>query len=148
MAGSAVPSQVKHRSRGVVRSTISITTDAAGDATETNVGVGFGRLVGVMYNGGLDASAVITVKDQKTGATLLAYTTGAEGTPVFFRPTQVIVDNAGVAVAAAATAPNVNRDIYVAGKVSVTVASGGNAETGILALIIDEAAIGDLARTV
>lgn len=148
MAGSVVPSTIQHRRRGIVRTQVSITTDAAGVASETVVGVGFGRLVGFMYNGGLDASAVITIKDEKTAATLLTYTTGTEGTPVFFRPTAVIVDTAGAAITAADTAPNVNRDIFVAGTVTVTVASGGNAETGTIALITDEVGLGDLALTV
>lgn len=148
MAGTAVGSIIEHRTRGVVRTDVSITTDASGDASATVVGVGFGRLVGVLYDGGLDASAVITIKDVKSGASVVAYTTGTEGTPVAFRPTSVIADNAGTAVTAAATAPNVNRDIYLGGKVSVTVASGGNAETGVVSLIVDETGIGDLAVTV
>lgn len=148
MAGSVIPSAVGHRSRGVVRTNLAITCDAAGVATAAVVAVGFGRLVGILYNGGLDASAVITLSDTKTGATILAYTTGTEGTPVFFRPTKVIVDTAGTAVTAADTAPNVNRAIYVAGKLSVGVASGGVSETAVFSLIVDETGIGDLALTV
>lgn len=148
MAGTAVPTAIKHRSRGVVRTDVTMVTDASGDASATVIGVGFGRLVGFLYDGGLDASAVITLSDAKTGATVVSYTTGTEGTPVAFRPTTVIVDTAGTAVTAADTAPNVNRDIYVAGKLKVTVASGGNVETGKIALIVDEANIGDLALTV
>ena len=148
MAGSVSKAVISHRSRGVVRTDITVLTDASGDATAAVVGVGFGRLVQVLYNGGLDASAVITLSDAKTGATIVAYTTGTEGTPVQFRPTTVVTDNAGTAVTAADTAPNVNRDIYLAGKVKVGVASGGNVETGIVSLIIDEEGIGDLALTV
>lgn len=148
MAGSAVPTKIEHRPRGVVRTNIAITTDASGDASATVVGVGFGRLVGVMYNGGLDEAAVITLTDTKTAQTLLTYTTGTEGVATFFRPTTAVVTNAGAAIAASDVAPNVNRDIYLGGKVSVTVASGGNAETGILALIVDESGVGDLALTI
>lgn len=148
MAGTIAPAVINHRSRGVVRTDVTIVTDASGVATATVVGVGFGRLVGVLYDGGLDASAVITLSDTKTGATIVAYTTGTEGTPVSFRPTTVIADNAGVAVTAADTAPNVNRDIVLAGKVSIGVTAGGNIETGKVALIIDENDIGDLALTV
>lgn len=148
MAGSAVPTRVAHRSRGVVRTDIAITCDASGVATATVVGVGFGRLVGVMYDGGLDASAVITLSDAKTGATIVAYTTGTEGTPVFFRPTTNVVGVDGGTIAAADTAPNIWRAIYLGGKVSVGVASGGVSETANLALIVDESGIGDLALTV
>lgn len=148
MAGTVAPLIIKHRSRGVVRTQVAITTDAAGAATATVVGVGFGRLVNVFYNGGLDASAVITVADVKTGATLFTYTTETEATPTAFRPTANVVTNAGATIAAADTAPNVNRAIYCGGKVSVGVASGGNAETGSIAFVVDETGVGDLALTV
>jgi len=148
VAGSAVPTKIEHRSRGVVRTNITITTDASGDASATVVGVGFGRLVGVLYNGGLDISAVITIKDAKSGATVVAYTTGTEGTPVAFRPSTVVTSNVGVAVTADATAPNVNRDYFLSGKISVTVASGGVSETGILGLIVDETGVGDPGQTI
>ncbi len=148
MAGTITPVKVEHRSRGVVRTNITITTDASGDASATVVGVGFGRLVGIFYDGGLDASATVTFKDVKTGAAIFTYTTGTEGTPVTLRPTDIIATVAGAAVTAADTAPNVNRDIYLGGKISVTVASGGNAESGVFALIVDETGVGDLAVTV
>lgn len=138
MAGTVTPAVINHRSRGIVRTDVNITCDAAGVATATVVGVGYGRIVRVMYDGGLDASATITIADAKTGVALITYVTGTEGTPVAFRPTTVITDNAGVAVTAAATAPNVNRDIKVAGKVTVAVTAGGVSETAKLALITDE----------
>lgn len=148
MAGSIAPAVISHRTRGLVRHDLAITTDASGDASATIVGVGFGRIVQCFYNGGLDASALITVKDTKTGATLFTYTTGTEGTPTKFRPTTAVVDNAGAAVTPADTAPNTNRDIYIGGKISVVVASGGNAETGTLSIVVDEDGVGDLALTV
>ena len=148
MAGTVVAASVKHRSRGIVRTNITLVTDASGDASVTTVGVGYGRLVAVYYDGGLDASAVITVSDAKSGAPVLAYTTVTEGTPVHLRPTMVIQDQAGTVVTAADTAPNTNREIVLSGKVNVLVASGGNVETGKLSLIVDEDGIGDLALTV
>jgi len=148
MAGTVTRAVVEHRSRGVVATKIAITTDAAGVATGTVVGVGFGRLKRVLYNGGLDASATITISDTKSGAALVTYVTGTEGTAVAFQPTENITDNAGVTVAAAASAPNVMRPIFVAGKISVAVSAGGNAETATLKLIVDESGLGDLALTV
>lgn len=138
MAGTITQGVISHRSRGLVRTDVSITTDASGVATATVVGVGFGRLVRVLYDGGLDASAVITIADAKSGAALITYTTGTEGTPVAFRPTTVIATSAGAAVTAADTAPNVNRDIYIGGKITLGVASGGNAETAVVSFIVDE----------
>ena len=149
MAGLVAPTApILHRPRGVVRTRINVTTDASGDATLDVVGAGYGRLVGVLYDGGLDASANITIRDTRTGAVLVSYTTGTEGSPVFFRPTSVITDVAGDAITAADTAPNVNRDMYVFGNVSVSVSSGGNEETCKIALIIDEVGLGELALTV
>ena len=148
MAGTVTFGKVEHRSRGVVGTTITVVTDASGDASASIVGVGFGRLVGVCYDGGLDASATVTFSDTKTGASLLVVTTGTEDTPVFFRPSTNVVTNAGATIAAADTAPNVMRDIYLGGKVSVLVAGGGNVETGIFKLVIDESGVGDLALTV
>jgi hypothetical protein len=153
MAGLAVAAApVKHRSRGVVRIEVDLTTDASGVVSETVIGVAFGRLVGVLTNAGLDASGTVTLKCIPGGSSVsvpvMAHTTGTEGTPYGFRPTGVIATNAGVAVTAATTAPNVRRDIYVAGKLTITVASGGNEETGKFAFLIDESGIGDLAVTV
>lgn len=141
MAGSAGLTTIEHRSRGVVRTEVALTCTAGGVVDAAVIGVGYGRIVQCFYDGGLDASAVITVTDTKTGATLFTYTTGTEGTPTKFRPTRVIADVAGVAVTAADTAPNVNRDIPVAGKVSIAVASGGVSETGKLVIVVDETPI-------
>jgi hypothetical protein len=248
MAGSAVPSLIEHRSRGVVRTDATITCDASGVATAAVVGVGFGRLVGFLYDGGLDSPAVITLYDAKTGVSLFAYdcavrnefgntttgdttggtaedlwttgaahnllegdaiqfiaiagngaggpslrttyyvvtTTGFSGTtfclsdtaahalagtnivnvgatdassaswvkvsgsisPVALRPSTNVVDNVGANIAAADTAPNVNRDIVLGGKVKIGVSGGGNAGVGIVSLIVDEEGLGDLALTV
>lgn len=149
MAGSAVAqAPVIHRPRGVVRIEAAITCDASGVMTAVVIGEAWGRIVNVFYDGGLDASAVLTVSDSRTGATLFAYTTGTEGTPAAFRPTTPIVGADGAAIAAADTAPNINRAVKVAGKISLAVASGGTSETGILALVIDEANIVDPALTV
>ncbi len=143
MAGLVVPTQTVHKSKGVVRCSVALTTTAGGVVDASVIGEFYGRLANVFYSGGLDASAVITFKDFVTGATILTYTTGVEGTPTAFHPTQVVTDNAGVAVTAAAAAPNVNRDIVLAGKVTITVASGGAAETAVIALVIDEADLSD-----
>lgn len=145
MAGSAVilgGAPALHRSRGVVRIEVAMTCDASGVMTAAEIGDAWGRLVGVCYDGGLDASAVVVLTDSKTGATLLTITTGTEGTPTFVRPSVGIVDVAGAAVAAATTAPNTNRDIKLAGKVKLGVTSGGVSETGKIAFIVDEAGLG------
>jgi hypothetical protein len=59
-------------------------------------------------------------------------------TAVYKRPSQVVTDNAGTAVTAAASAPNVNRDIFVAGKVKIGATGLGNLGTCEVHLIVDE----------
>lgn len=149
MAGSAIAeTPVVHRQRGVVRIEAAITCDASGVMTAVVIGEAWGKVSAVFYDGGLDASAVLTFTDSRTGATLFTYTTGTEGTPTRFVPSTNVVDNAGATIAAADTAPDIWRAIRVAGKISLAVASGGTSETGIVAVVIDEAGIGDPALTV
>jgi hypothetical protein len=144
MAGLVVAAApVVHRQRGVVRIQVALTCDASGVVTAAVVGNAHGRLVGFLSNAGLDASAVVTVRDFKTGAPIFVHTQSTEGTPVYLSPTDIVTDNAGVNITAADTAPNVNRDIMVAGKLTVGVTAGGNAETATIALIIDEANLQD-----
>ena len=153
MAGTAAAAApVVHRSRGVVRIEAALTCSAGGAVDEAVIGVAYGRLVGFLYDGGLDASATITIKQypgpSAASVTVFTYTTGVEGTPVFVRPTDVVTTDAGADITADASHVGVNRDIYLAGKVTVTVASGGVSETGKIALIVDEAGLGDPPITV
>lgn len=146
MAGTVIAAApTKHRQRGVVRISVALATTATadgGDIPAAVIGAAFGRLVGVFYDGGCDASAVITLSDTKSGAPIVTFTTGTEGTAVAFRPTQVIVTNDGSAVTAAVDATNVNRDIVVGGKLSLTVANMGQSETGNIAFVFDEKGLG------
>lgn len=137
MAGTITASKTTHRVRGLVRLSATLLTDAAGVVTAGSMGSAFGRVVAVEYAPGtLATGADIIIKDQ-AGATVVSLT-DAGTTPRRFRPTAVITTNAGVAVAAAATATLVDRDIYVGGPLTVEVAQGGNAVTGAIHLLIDE----------
>ena len=140
-ATAAAP--VVHRPQGVKRIEVALTCTAGGVVDEAVIGEAYGRLVGIFYDGGLDASATVTFKHKPGAPSLVSapffvHTTGTEGTPVRLRPTDIATDNAGVNITAADTAPNVNRDIILAGKITITVAAGGASETGRYALIIDE----------
>lgn len=146
MAGIVAPSTVIHRSQGIKRMEVALTCTAGGVVDEAVIGEAYGRLVAVYYDGGLDASAVVTIKQRPGGSgtivtvPVLAYTTGTEGTPVYFHPTDIVTSDAGADIAASANAVGVNRDIFLAGKVTITVASGGASETGKFVLVVDETA--------
>jgi hypothetical protein len=139
MAGSVAVTRLDPGRRGIVRIKATLTTDASGNVTAAVCGTAFGRLVGVIYKQGtLDASADITVTGD-AGATVLATTTGFGGVATkYFRPTTVLAANTGTAITAAATAPNVNKDMFLAGKMKVAVANGGNAGVGTISFIVDE----------
>lgn len=138
MAGTITYTVAEHRTRGVVKVKAVITCDASGDASATIVGVAFGKLVAVGYKPGtFDTGADITVTEAESGKAILTIT-NAGTSARYFKPTQVITDNVGAAVTAAASAPNVNRMIFVGGKLKITVAQGGNLGAGELHLVIDE----------
>lgn len=141
MPGTVTSSIVRSKTRRIVRLTaVLTTTDTSGVITAAKFGAGFGRIVGVAYKPGtLDTGADIIIKDASTGAAILTLT-NAGTTNRFFRPTAVITSNLGVAVTAAATATEVDRDIYVAGHLTAEVAQAGATIgfTGTIVLIIDE----------
>lgn len=141
MAGTIVGTTVAQKGRGVVKiKAVLTTTDGTGVCTATTIGSAFGKLVGIGYKPGtLDTGTDITVTDSDSGATLFSLTNAATSAR-YFRPTAVITDNAGVAVAAATTAVDVNRDIYVAGKLKVAVAQAGatTGNSGQIDFIVEE----------
>jgi len=138
MAGTITGTTVTHRPRGLVQVKATITVDASGNATAAIVGEAYGRIVGVSYAPGtLATGADITITDSDSGATLFVLT-DAGATPRFFRPTQVVTSNVGVAITAATTAVDVNRDVYIAGKIKVAVAQGGVSTSGVLRLFVEE----------
>jgi len=139
MAGTIVAATTAHRARGVVKQVIAITCDAAGDASITVTGIGFGRLVAVGYKPGTLATGVdLTVTEAESGANILTLT-NAGLTARYFRPSNDPTTVAGVAITDGANSPDSNRDIWVGGKIKVTAAQGGNLGAGELHLVIDEA---------
>ena len=142
MAGSAVAVTRSKKGRGIVRVDIDLTC-AGGVVDATPIGSFYGRLVGVLTDGTAGAGATMTatadilLTDGATGAPILSDLSFA--TSDFYRPTAVICDQAGAAVTAAATAVDVNRDIFVAGTLKVAIANATTTDTGRLSLIFDEA---------
>ena len=142
MAGSAVANVTSRKGRGIVRVDIDLTC-SGGAVSAQSIGSFYGRLVGVLTDGTAGAGATMTttadilLTDASTGAPILSDLTFA--TSDFYRPTTVVATSAGAAVTAAASAPNVNRDIFVAGKLNIAIANATTTDTGRLSLIFAEA---------
>jgi hypothetical protein len=142
MAGSAVATVTSRKGRGLVRVDIDLTC-AGGLVDAQPIGSFFGRLVGVLTDGTAGAGATMTttadilLTDAATGAPILSDLSFA--TSDFYRPTKVVVDSAGAAITPATTANDLNRDIFVAGKLNVAIANATTTDTGRLTLVIQEA---------
>lgn len=140
----AVATVTAGKKRGIVRVDVALTC-VAGAIAATPIGAFYGRLVGLYIDpvagagATLNSNADILITDALTGAPVISdLTAGAAANG--YRPTQVVATSAGVAVTAAATATNVDRDIFVAGKLNVAVANATTTDTGLLSLIFEEAA--------
>jgi hypothetical protein len=142
MAGTAVATTTSRKGRGIVRVDIDLTC-VAGAVSAQSIGSFFGRLVGVMTDGTAGAGATMTttadilLTDAATGAPILSDLSFA--TSDFYRPTAVVVDSAGAAITPATTANDLNRDIFVAGKLNIAIANATTTDTGRLSLIFAEA---------
>lgn len=141
MAGSAVATVTSRKGRGIVRVDVDLVC-AGGVVSAQSIGSFFGRLVGVLTDGTAGAGATMTntadllLTDAATGAAILSDLSFA--TSDFYRPTKAVVDAAGAAITPATTANDVNRDIYVAGKLNIAIANATTTDTGRVSLIIDE----------
>lgn len=143
MAGTATATVSSRKGRGLIRVDVDVVC-VAGAVSATPIGSFFGRLVAVIFDPVAGAGATMTstadvlLTDTASGAPILSdLSVGA--TANTYRPTQVITDNAGVAITAAATAPNVNRDIFLAGPVSLAIANATTTDTARITLLVQEA---------
>lgn len=144
MAGTAVATVTSKKGRGLIRVDVDVTC-VAGAVSATPIGSFFGRLVGVIFDPVAGAGATMTstadilLTDTASGAPILSdLSVGAAANA--YRPTQVVTDNAGVAITAATTAPNVNRDIFLGGPVSLAIANATTTDTARITLLVQEAA--------
>jgi hypothetical protein len=138
MAGTVSGATVIHRARGQYKLKVTLAVDASGDCTIDEIGPCYGKLVEVGYKPGTLATGVdITLTDKQTGASIIALSNFGVSNKVF-HPTALITGNDGAAITSHANNPNVQRDIYLAGTLQVTVADGGNAMTGYLYLTVQE----------
>jgi hypothetical protein len=142
MAGTATSTVTSRKGRGIVRVDIDLVC-ASGAVSAQSIGSFFGRLVGVLTDGTAGAGATmntaadILITDAATGAPILSDLTFA--TSDFYRPTAVVVDSAGAAITPATTANDLNRDIFVAGKLNIAIVGATTTDTGRLTLIFAEA---------
>lgn len=142
MAGTAVATTTSRKGRGIVRVDIDLTCSGGAVSAQT-IGSFYGRLVGVLTDGTAGAGATMTttadilLTDAATGAPILSDLSFA--TSDFYRPTAAVVDSAGAAITPATTANDVNRDIFVAGKLNIAIANATTTDTGRLSLIFAEA---------
>ena len=141
MAGSLTATHSARKGKGIVRIDIALTC-ASGAVTAAPIGSAYGRLVGVAFDpvagGGatMTTTADFTLTDAVTGATI--FSTLDFGTARLIRPTQNVTSNVGVAVTAATTAVDVNRDIYIAGTMKAAIANATTTDTGLVSLFIEE----------
>lgn len=144
MAGTALSTVTSRKGRGIVRVDVDLTC-VGGAVSAQSIGSFWGRLVGVATDGTAGAGATMTttadilLTDAATGAPILSDLSFA--TSDFYRPTKVIADSAGTAVTAAATATNVDRDIFVAGKLNIAIANATTTDTGRVSFIFAEAVV-------
>jgi hypothetical protein len=142
MAGSAVATVTSRKGRGIVRVDVDLTC-VSGAVSAQSIGSFFGRLVGVLTDPTAGAGATMTsnadilLTDASTGAPILSDLTF--GTGEFYRPTAAVVTNAGAAITPATTANDVNRDIFVAGKLNIAIANATTTDTGRVSFIFAEA---------
>lgn len=142
MAGTAVATVTAGKRRGLVRVDIALTC-ASGAVSAQSIGSFYGRLVGVLadptYGAGatMTSNADILLTDAATGAPILSDL--SFGSAFAYRPTGVVVDSAGAAITPATTANDLNRDIFVGGKLNIAIANATTTDTGLLSLLIEEA---------
>jgi hypothetical protein len=139
MAGSLVATTTSRKGRGIVRVDVTVTC-ASGAMSATSIGSFFGRLIGVMFavdGTPVTSTADVLLTDAKTGAPILSdLSWGAAASA--YRPTQGVADTAGATITAATTASDVNRDIYVAGKLNLAIANATTTDTGTVSFLFDE----------
>lgn len=142
MAGTITATQTHRKGKGIVRIDCALTCVSGAISAQT-IGSAYGRIVAAIFEptagtgATMTTTADLTITDAETGAVL--FSTLDFGTARSIRPTQVITSNVGVAVSAAASAVDVNRDIFVAGKLNLAIANATTTDTGYFGLVIQEA---------
>jgi hypothetical protein len=143
MAGTITAVTTAGKKRGIVRVDVSLTC-VSGAISAQSIGTFYGRLVGIYTDptagdgATMTSTADVLLTDAATGAAI--FTDLTFGTAEYKRPTAVITTNAGAAVTAATTANDVNRDIFVAGRLNLAIANATTTDTGLISFVFEEAA--------
>jgi hypothetical protein len=143
MAGTITSEVTARKGKGIVRIDCLVTC-VAGAVSAQKIGSAFGRLVAVIIDPTAGAGATMTstadilLTDALTGAPIISDLSVGAAANVY-RPTAVITDNVGVAVTAAATAVDVNRDIFVAGTLNLAIANATTTDTARICFVFEEA---------
>lgn len=143
MAGTISATAVAQgKGRGIVRVDCLLTC-ASGAISAQSIGSFFGRLVGIYTDptagdgATMTSTADVLLTDAVTGAPIISDL--SFGTAEYKRPTAAVVDNAGAAITPATTANDVNRDIFVAGKLNLAIANATTTDTGRISFVFEEA---------
>lgn len=143
MAGTATATVTSRKGRGLVRVDVDLAVTSSTTIAATSIGSFFGRLVAVLTDNTAGAGTTMAdtvdllITDAATGAPIVSDLTMV--TQTYYRPTKAVVDSAGAAITPATTANDLNRDIFVAGKLNVAIAGATNGDTGRVSLFIEEA---------
>jgi len=118
----------------VVKSIITATTTAGGAATVYSETLN-GRILAILYDGGLDATADLTITTEKTLQGVWTET-DVTNSATFRAPRLATHDTVGAASLYAATFEVLDYIWLAEERLKIVVAQGGNAETGVFTLLV------------
>ena len=117
------------------KQTITVATDASGDATVYSGSVANGRVLAILYDGGHDATADFTITTESTGQTVWTES-DVTNSATFRAPRLATHATDGTASLYAAAGEPVEAYVWMADeRLKIVVAQGGNATTGVFTLI-------------
>ena len=119
---------------GVIKKTL--TTDAAGDASETFNVHGYVDTIAIDYSATGAAGTDITITGYLEGASFTLYSKTDNITDVVLRPRVKVQDNTGADVLYAAAGEEVH-ERYMVDKINVTIAQGGDSKVSVVTIGIE-----------
>lgn len=121
----------------VIRTTVTVTTDAAGDADVDSIKLS-GKLINIIYTK-TDFATGVDFDLKLKGSNLVVWDEDNVDASKTIAPRQPTHDNAGAASLFAGAGEPVEDYYYLANEeVNIVVANGGNAKTGTFTIIVAE----------